>query len=648
MEDQDLTIGFSRLQEIEAHADSVCRDFERIWQSGGRPRLSEFVNGNSSPILFRKLLKIDIGYRRVQGEQPSSQEYSSQFPDYREIVDEVVSQDEHATGRMVGEYRLLEKIGQGGMGVVYRAIHQKLNRVVALKLLTAARSADPWSQNRFRKEMAAVGKLDHPNVVRAYDAGEHDGAVFLAMEFIEGTDLAAILSTQGKMNFGDACEAIRQATAGVDHAWAHGLVHRDLKPSNILVSTSGTAKVVDLGLAQVRGEVDGHTSSGNVFGTYDYMSPEQAREVRDVDVRSDIYSLGCTLYQLLTGQVPYPKPKYHSVTQKLLAHASDPVPLVSDLRSDVPAAVSQLVARAMAKSPGKRFQTAGDLIQALEPFCASSELGSLVYGRDMPHPAETVVRPRDSTRPNTYSTVLSQALQRWTKPGRLAIAGGIVVAMLLLAAVINGSFSFAGPGDADLAEITPIKIEYPGYKAETGSCVFDEEMGAWLTKSDRPHFIQLGELDAAATCTLSATLQRRPWLQPGFLGFFFGYREVPSAKWDAVAEVNLLQLEAHRDGTRFVFFPGPQIDPLTGSYGGYRKATVLQKRPHRDHKPRLTVKLVEGKIDEITFGEDNLSEYVDVLNEALRADDVELDMSGPWGIYINGGTFWFSNVDIRN
>jgi WD40 repeat protein/serine/threonine protein kinase len=309
-------------------------------------------------------------------------------------------------GPVLGPYVVLERLGAGGMGQVYKARHQDLDRLVALKVLRQDRCGDPEAVQRFQREIKIVAQLSHPNLVLAYDASCVDDLCFLAMEYVEGTDLARRVRRHGPLPVPLSCEVIRQAALGLAHAHERGLVHRDIKPSNLMLlhrhesiaherdgepdaparalacaagsaSNPGVVKVLDLGLACWHLPGPEHSSSlltetGAVLGTPDFLAPEQARDARKADPRSDLYSLGCTFYYLLTGQVPLPAA---TLTEKLLRHQmDDPVP-VERLRPDVPAEVAAVVGRLMAKRPEERFPSAAAvaevlLVQALGPPAA--------------------------------------------------------------------------------------------------------------------------------------------------------------------------------------------------------------------------------------------------------------------------------------
>lgn len=288
----------------------------------------------------------------------------------------------------VGNYELIEELGRGGMGTVYKALHVNLKRLVALKVLPAEKMQDRRAVARFRREMEAVGKLVHPNIVLAHDAGEADGQHFLVMEFVEGLDLAQIADRRGPLAVADACELVRQAAMGLEHAHQHGLVHRDIKPSNLILSAHGQTKILDLGLALLdAGQPTESDLTGDcqMMGTTDYMAPEQAGDSHAVDIRADIYSLGCTLYKLLVGRAPFSGPQYNSTLKKLMAHAQTRVTPVHEARPDVPLALSAVVERMMAKSAGDRFAAPREVAAALAPFAAGANLPALLErGRQAP------------------------------------------------------------------------------------------------------------------------------------------------------------------------------------------------------------------------------------------------------------------------
>ncbi len=279
------------------------------------------------------------------------------------------------------EYELLSQIGQGGMGTVYKAIHQRLGKTVAIKLIAQHKVSNDAAIECFAREMKAIGQLEHPNLIRAHDAGEVDGRHFLVMEFLEGVDLSQLVRSLGPLPTAEACELIRQASLGLQYAHELGLVHRDIKPSNLMLTKDGQVKVLDLGLA-LFGEINrsaiGSTAIQPIEGTIEYMAPEQVGATRSVDIRADVYSLGATLYRLLTSQVPIADTCDHTVIQKLTALVTRKPTPITERRSDLPAALVTVIHKMLATDPRQRFSTPADVAHALQPFAAPADLSGLI------------------------------------------------------------------------------------------------------------------------------------------------------------------------------------------------------------------------------------------------------------------------------
>jgi WD40 repeat protein/predicted Ser/Thr protein kinase len=266
-------------------------------------------------------------------------------------------------------YRVLALLGQGGMGAVYKAEHRLMERCVALKTIGRDLSDRPGLVERFHREVKAAARLSHPNIVTAYDAERAGRTHFLVMEYVEGRDLSQLVKQRGALPVEEACEYVRQAAFGLQHAHERGMIHRDIKPHNLMVTPEGQVKILDFGLARFVREAGAQSGAvtllGSVMGTPDYMAPEQASDSHQADIRADIYSLGCTLYHLLSGRVPFPKGSFFD---KIMWHATDqPTPL-HQLRPDLPPELIRVVERMMEKKPRRRYQTPAEVAQALAPF----------------------------------------------------------------------------------------------------------------------------------------------------------------------------------------------------------------------------------------------------------------------------------------
>jgi uncharacterized protein (TIGR03067 family) len=336
-------------------------------------------------------------------------------------------------------YRVLELLGVGGMGAVYKAEHLLMERPVALKVISHSLTSNPDTVERFRREVKAAARLTHPNIVHAYDAEQAGDLHFLVMEYIEGKSLAQIVAEQGPLSVPVACDYIRQAALGLQYAHEQGMVHRDIKPANLMVTHQSRdrkgaentllpygrgsdvrfVKILDFGLARFAMETapsgsllaapspadaggasgpQSITQVGTVMGTPDYIAPEQARDAHTADIRADIYSLGCTLYHLLAGKAPYPD---GTAVEKVMAHMERPPKPLTELRRNVPPELARVVERMMAKDPAKRRQTPAEIAEALQPFVARAS-----------------IKPR-------------QVIRRW-----LAAACAFVIAAVLVAGVI--------------------------------------------------------------------------------------------------------------------------------------------------------------------------------------------------------------------
>jgi len=276
----------------------------------------------------------------------------------------------------VGDYQLLEELGKGGMGQVYKARHAQLERIEAVKILSREHIGDEKAVARFRREMRAVASLDHPNIVRAFNALEVEGNYLLVMEYLAGLNLAQIVKRLGPLPVADASELTRQAALGLQCACENDLVHRDIKPSNLMLTPAGQVKILDLGLARfgLSGAADKSvTSTGLVMGTPDYIPPEQVKESHTVDIRADLYSLGCSLFTLLCGRPPFGDSEHETVYEKLTAHVEAAPPNPRSLRQEIPADLADIVFRMMAKKPDERFATPGEVAEELAPFAVGAD-----------------------------------------------------------------------------------------------------------------------------------------------------------------------------------------------------------------------------------------------------------------------------------
>lgn len=337
-------------------------------------------------------------------------------------------------------YRVIEQIGRGGMGDVYRAEHRIMNRAVALKLINSQFVQHPEAVKRFRREVQAAAQLTHPNIVTAFDAEQAGNVHFLVMEFVEGTDLATVIDQRGPLPVAEACNYIRQAASGLQHAHQKGMVHRDIKPHNLMLSPDGQIRILDFGLAgfatesvildaDSTGDTAGNnnpahlTRFGSVMGTPDFIAPEQARDAHTADIRADVYSLGCTLCYLLSGRAPFGG---ESVVDKLKAHVDQAPPSLDVLREDVPTDLARVITRMMAKDPADRFDNPDDVAAALTPFVTNDAIVSDTSAL-LPPPRRGFRRWVTSPAAWIFTVLLSGVIYVVTDYGRIEIHSDVDV-----------------------------------------------------------------------------------------------------------------------------------------------------------------------------------------------------------------------------
>ena len=397
----------------------------------------------------------------------------------------------------VGDYELIEELGSGGMATVFRARHTRLDKLVAIKLLPIQSARNAESIGRFEREMRAIGRLEHANIVPAYDAGEVDGRHYLVMELVDGLDLSAIFHRLGPLSPANAAAVSREAALGLQHAHEHGMVHRDMKPSNMMLTSGGKVKILDLGLARLDEPqlADSElTASGQVMGTIDYMAPEQLSSSHDVDYRADIYSLGATLYKLLTGQAPHASAiQSDKPLTKLIAIATGDVTPIAQLRGDIPPPLCSAIDRMLAKDPSERYHSAQEVAEDLATLAAEADLPALYEtasqaaaesqraDASIAPTVEGIASALDDT--TTEQSPAAKAPLRVAPDGRrVASRKPVAVAVALLMPLILALFGvyYIQMGKATLE----VKVEDERAKvvlAEHGLVIVDQETGKTYT-----------------------------------------------------------------------------------------------------------------------------------------------------------------------
>ncbi len=306
-------------------------------------------------------------------------------PDFKLALDKLITNDlltrwqarqligEGSPRFFIGQYKLLKELGQGGMGTVYRAVHPAMHRVVALKVMSHDFLTDRKKVARFQREIRTAAALDHPHIVRALDAGHEGDTHYLVMEHIDGRDVGFWIDAAGQLPVSWCCKCLRQVASGLQHAWGHGVTHRDLKPSNLLVQGKSleiepTVKIVDFGLARVGDDLAGEdklTRVGRTVGTWAYISPEQALDASCADIRSDIYSLGCTMFHMISGRLPF---QGKTDLETLMMRMKHDAPRLSCMRDGIDSRLDEILAKMLARDPSERFQSPAEVAEVLQIF----------------------------------------------------------------------------------------------------------------------------------------------------------------------------------------------------------------------------------------------------------------------------------------
>jgi hypothetical protein len=550
-------------------------------------------------------------------------------------------------GAVLGSYRLQRALGKGGMGRVYQAVHVRLQKVVAVKVLPPTHDSDT-DVARFLREMEALGALAHPNIVSATDAGEAGGRHFLVMEYVDGLDLGAVVRRHGPLTAADAAEAIRQAAAGLQYVHEHGRVHRDLKPSNLMLAADGTVKVLDLGLALLhrdRPAGDELTVSGQVMGTADYMAPEQWLDSHAVDIRADIYGLGCTLYKLLAGAAPFAGPDWATAQRKRTAHLEAAVPPLRD-RPDVPEAFRAVLARMLAKDPDQRFPTPAAVAEALAPFTAGADLRRLLAsasGRGGDPPPGAAART---------PAVAPAAAGRRDMRGRRWVPAAVALALVAGAALAVAAWSWrppepppapsqpaARPSDwHDLPDGAPLALDWPR-DPKNSHWEWDPAQAELRVMCNGISLIRLGE-SATGDYTFEVSFYQQRW---GGAGIFFGYQpDVLDGKPGTKYQIIELDRLPHKGGADTFYLSWGQKRRWPDGGGRNSEAATLPVADVGEDDVRLRITVAGGVLRSVHWN------GVEVLKH-LRAPPAApagsyptgADCQGAFGAFSSRGSVFF-------
>lgn len=644
--------------------DGLCDRFEAAWQTDQEPRIEDFLAmaaEEQRSNLFESLLLVELWYLRSRRQPIVWERYHSRFPGYAAQIDVVAARSaEGLPVKQFGDYRLMEVLGQGGMGTVYKAMHMRLDRVVAVKVLSPDQMSGPVLLARFQREMKAAGRVSHPNIVQAHDAREIDGTPILVMEYVEGSDLSELAKRRGALSIADACELVRQAAIGLQCVHEHGLVHRDIKPSNLVLSRQGQVKILDLGLARIvqqHAAGDEMTSTGQTMGTADYIAPEQVTDSHNADIRADIYSLGCTLFKLLTGQAPYPSPRYPTAFEKMTAHIQQPPPEVCESCPNMPEELVAVVRRMMAKRPADRFAAPAEVAAALTPFTAGSNLCALLDAASPSGPsqigpsavktAEHLTCPVTDTRSGektargaeTDGTARQgRGLARIAGRRRLALAAaGVVLGLVALLGVIwmqSGRSVVPPEQTQDWIDLFDGKT-LDGWQAAGEAGVFRVRDGMIEGSGGRAMLYYTG--DIAGHDFRDFHLKAEVWTFPkANSGIYFHtrYEELGNNHWpDCGIECQIYNVALRKK----------EINRLTGSLCGL---THVVQTPARDNQWFTLEIIVEGKHAVTKIDGETVVDYTE--SEGATGDCRLAHGTFALQCFDKATTVWFKNVRVKD
>lgn len=388
---------------------------------------------------------------------------------------------------ILGDYEILDWIGAGGMGEVFKAQHRRMKRVVALKVLAPALVEKPGAIHRFEREIEVVAKLSHPNIVTAYDAREDNGQHFLITEFVDGQTLLALVRKNGPLPVQEGVDYVRQVARGLEYAHHKGVVHRDIKPANLMLDQEGTVKILDLGLAHLESPLvhcdtptqSQLTKTEDVMGTLDYMAPEQAISTKSADHRADIYSLGCTLCFLLAGKSVYGG---KTPMERLVGHRESPIPSLRTARTDVPEGLDAIFQKMLAKKPENRYPTMTAVIEALDAVVVGHEPSTLTIA---PQATSAETEGAAVAETLTYRTDREPSQKPQPKPRRWRVAVGLALGLLFVGVVVAGViFKIKTSGGTVVLECNPSELD--------GAVVsIDGEEKITITTDEKSEFIRI-------------------------------------------------------------------------------------------------------------------------------------------------------------
>jgi serine/threonine protein kinase len=547
----------------------------------------------------------------------------------------------------LGKYELLELLGGGGMGVVYRARQTSLQRIVAIKVLSPRLGEAPAVVRRFQEEIRLVGSLGlrQPHLVLGLDADIADGRAFLVMEHIDGIDLARLVRSVGPLPFDAVGEIGYQAAQGLQSLHELGLVHRDVKPSNMMLA-DGVIRLLDFGLARVAGEredVSDLTSSDQFLGTVDYVSPEQIQDPRCVDSRADIYSLGCTLFFLLTGHAPFVQKQ--SRADKVRAHRKETPPDIRRLRPDVPQELANVIMRMLEKDPQSRFAHPADVVRDLQPFADRGQLRELTNLLS-PSPRRTGTEPTEEFHRSTARP--TPTLRR----SRLLISS-LSIAVALLVVVIGISFGpwSANPTGIPEPESPPInavevthsvvpRTLFVSKQAANSFFQINEGTNALHLVSNDLQLVKLGTLDREDAVLEIAVDVGELKSQSGEAGVFVGWRDRADHQ---ERQFQLIHLQEYGNRDLYSRRVKHLFDPQTPNSRTTRGFLAV-KLPRKLRVNTLRLEVIQGTLQQLSWN----GQSVETFGSAQSDETTGKDIQGVFGVYADNAVAVFTDYRLND
>lgn len=669
----------TRPLDADTRLAELRQAFEDHWSAGNPLRLEEILQAADvklRPALFADLLAIEERHRACSKAPLTIEEANRRFAALGQWAQDAIQRLLNSTGTwsrasreskasnpkqrvFLGKYEILSRLGSGGHGTVLKVRHPDLKRLCAMKIVQPPRLVTPESAARYRqavvrfqRERIALAKLSHPNIIQALDGGEAGELVFLVMEYVEGADLSRVSRSLDRFTVPDACELIRQSAEGLAYLERQKMIHRDIKPSNLFLGRDGIVRILDLGLVRMAEHEEGSyaTASGVLMGTPDFIAPEQARGVRDLDIRADIYSLGCTFYSLLCGSAPFASSEYPSDYRKLNAHNEAPIPPIPDHRTDVPEGLKDLLFGMLQKRPQDRPSSPAALAAALVPYCEGHNLPRLIPPLAADEPVDRSNLGFDPvlfgpTRSEDFHATLDANRWRFGRQAWITSAVMILAVVGIVAALINRN---RGPDTSEIEkqqdgprlfipgewhEMLDREPKIVAWPDSAGNSDWKLEEGSLRANVRGTGMFELGRVEETlAGYELELTMTQNPWA--GGVGLFCRNRRNPPSPvdWSDFALLERFQPQLRPDQARIVSGV-MRVTPATKKASTDFDRFAIVTRPKLE-KHRISAVVNAAGLKEVRFDDELANFAADPGMPARERDGI----AGSFGIVVSSSS----------